>query len=726
MSRTFLSIVSSFFIAALLLSPRPTTAQDENHTAISDWLLHSDTENALYHYLANEGLAHLDEREQTIAKLETQADWENRQAHVRRVLRETVGPFPEKTPLNVEITRTVKKDGYAVEHLIYHSQPNFPATASLFVPENLEGEAPGILFCTGHSSASYDRPLYQNVILNLVKKGFVVLAFDPVSQGERLQYLDPATGESILEGSAHGYSGAQAFIAGGSQARHAIWDGIRGIDYLLTREDVDPDRIGVHGLSGGGTQAAYIGAFDDRVQAMSSSNYPIGYTRMLESIGPQDAEQNFYHGLARGLDHADFFEVRAPKPSMIIATTRDYFSIQGARETHAEARKAYAAFGASENMEIVEDDYEHGYTEKTREGINDFFQRHLDHPGTPEDLDHEHLTTEEMRVTSTGQVQTSEFKGETIFTVNRNEAREKLTELNESRQSLSGHLPRAIASARNLSGYRTPGDTADPVFRGRYQRDGYIVEKYFIEGEGDYAIPYLLMIPNEGSTGKALLYLNPDGKSAEAGPGSAMEQYVREGYVVLAPDLIGTGEMGPGDAGWTYDGVPYQYWFTAVLNGRSIAGLRAGDITRLAGTLQTDADIHAQHISAVAHGTLSPALLHAAAFTASISNVALVEPLISYRSLVTTEMYRPEYIIGAVAGALPAYDLPDLAATLAPGQLMIVDPRNGASESAGEELIREEYSIVRRAYDRTNASNAFIVHESPNRPVAEVIASWLE
>src|SRR5690606_6078198 len=153
---------------------------------------------------------------------------------------------------------------------------------------------------------------------------------DPVGQGERLEYFDPKTGKSSVGGPTieHSYPGAQAFVTGSSQARYMIWDGIRGVDYLLSRKEVDSDRIGITGRSGGGTQSAYIAAFDERIKAAAPENYITSFTRLFQSIGPQDAEQNFPSGIISGLDHADLLSVRAPKPGLMITTTRDMFSIQ--------------------------------------------------------------------------------------------------------------------------------------------------------------------------------------------------------------------------------------------------------------------------------------------------------------------------------------------------------------------------------------------------------------
>ena len=227
------------------------------------WIRYTDVSNSLYRYLSGQAFERLERRAEAVAKLKTADQWRKRQAEIRMTLNDIVGPFPEKTPLNARVTCIVRKDGFRVEKIVYESMPGYYVTSALFVPNDLKGKAPAILFCIGHSDAAFRRPLYQHVALNLVRKGFVVLAIDPVGQGERLQYYDPEAGESRIGGSTleHSYPAAQCFLSGKSIARYFIWDGIRGIDYLLSREEVDPDRIGCHGLSGGGTQSSYIAAF---------------------------------------------------------------------------------------------------------------------------------------------------------------------------------------------------------------------------------------------------------------------------------------------------------------------------------------------------------------------------------------------------------------------------------------------------------------------------------
>ena len=333
---------SAILLVCLLLLFHPTWAQEQEKDLqlFNYWEYYSDAPNALYKSFCDTAFYYLDQRKQKIAQLHTREDWKNRQQTVQKKLMEMVGPFPEKTPLNAKVTEVLQKDGYRVEKLIYESLPGFYVTAGLFLPDKLKGKAPAVLFCSGHSELAFRSETYQQMILNLVKKGFIVLAFDPVGQGERQQYYDEKEGKSQFGPThEHSYPGAQCFIAGNSMAKYMVWDGIRSIDYLLGRPEVDPQRIGVTGRSGGGTQTAYIAAFDERVMASAPECYITTLEQQLKTQGPQDAEQNFYHGIARGIDLADLLEVRAPKPVLMITTTRDIFSIQGARTTFKEAKK---------------------------------------------------------------------------------------------------------------------------------------------------------------------------------------------------------------------------------------------------------------------------------------------------------------------------------------------------------------------------------------------------
>ena len=307
-----------------------------------------------------------------------------------------------------------------------------------------------------------------------------------------------------------------------------------------------------------------------------------------------------------------------------------------------------------------------------------FFQKHLGMPGSAAEEEVNFSTEQELQKTATGQLANS-LGGETIFDINRKEAEMLISQLEAKRKNSPSSSAEIINSAKKLSGFIPPSNVQDPVFTGRFQRQGYAIEKYFVKGEGNYVIPYLLVKPeNPGS--KAIIYIHPSGKYAEASEGGEIEGFVKEGFTVLAPDMIGTGETGPGsfkgDA--VILGVSNNMWFTSVITGRSIAGIRAGDIIRLRMLLGKMEGIN--EIYGFARKEMTPVLLYAAAFDQRIAGIALIEPYSSYRSIVMNRFYHTGFVHNLVAGALTEYDLPDLAATLAPRKLMMIGTTDGNVE----------------------------------------------
>jgi hypothetical protein len=713
----------------MLLVNESLKAQNELDVIRNNWIQYSDAPNSLYHHLAGQAFNLLKVRADAVSGLNTLSGWQQRQNRINETLSDIVGLFPEKTHLNAKTLRIIEKDGYRIEHIVYESQPGFYVTSSMFIPGGLKkkGKAPVVIYCSGHSEEGYRSAIYLHVITNLVKKGFIVFAFDPVGQGERLEYFDPKTGKSIVGGptTEHSYPGAQAFIIGSSQARYMIWDGIRAVDYLLSRKEVDPDRIGITGRSGGGTQSAYFAAMDDRIFAAAPENYLTNFTRLLQTIGPQDAEQNMFNAIFRGIDHGDFLLVRAPKPALMITTTRDMFSIQGAFETEKEVAAIYKAYGKEDNFSRVEDDAPHASTKKNREAMYAFFRKHLNNPGNSNDEETQPFTPEDVRVTATGQVSTSPG-GETVFSLNRRETEKRINELQVSRGDLTRHLPDVLNSAKKLSGYRDPSEINEPVFTGRIQKEGYAIEKYFVKGEGDYVIPYLLMNPDKPN-GRALIYLHPSDKSAEASNGGEIEWFVRNGFTVLAPDLIGIGEMGPGIfKGDAYiESSSHNLWYASILIGRSIVGIRAGDVVRLTRLLKDRRNIN--EVYGFARKEMAPVMLHAAAFDQSITRIALIDPFSSYQSIAMNRFYDSKFVYSIVPGALSAYDLPDLAATLAPRKLLMAGVTDGNGKCLNSEAVSKDLDIIQTTYRNKNADTQLnIVSLKPNKKLYDYLNEWIK
>ncbi len=293
----YLILLFCFSLEAVTLDAQEKPAQknasialapdEENLNVFQQWMRWNNPGSLLINHLIKQAMDYYEIRDREIAKLKTKSEWMKRQAVVKEKLMELVGPFPEKTPLNPKITGTIKREGYRIDKIVYESMPGFYVTGCLYVPDGIKGKAPAILNVIGHNQEAFRAPLYQVVIYNLVKKGMIVLAIDPPGQGEHVQYFDPkinlsSIGYTVIE---HCYFGNQCFLSGSSAARYFIWDGIRAIDYLVSRKDVDPERIGVTGFSGGGTVTSYISAFDDRVKVSVPCSWATSNRRQLETKG---------------------------------------------------------------------------------------------------------------------------------------------------------------------------------------------------------------------------------------------------------------------------------------------------------------------------------------------------------------------------------------------------------------------------------------------------------
>ncbi len=718
--RKIFYLLGFFFILLAMgnLSAQPKTKsidleganEKENLNVFHQWIRWNNPGSLLMNHLIKQADDYYDLRDKEISKIKTKEGWEKRQALVKQKLLEIVGPFPERTALNPKVTGILKKDGYRVEKVIYESMPGFYVTGCLFIPDGIKGKAPAILNVIGHSQQAFRADLYQTIILNLVKKGMIVFAIDPPGQGERVQYFDPkinlsSIGYSVIE---HCYFGNQTLLSGVSCARYFIWDGIRAIDYLLTREEVDASKIGVTGLSGGGTITSYISAFDDRVSVSVPCSWATACKRQLETKGAQDAETEFYRGVAEGITFEDLIEVRAPKPTLMTFTSRDqYLSLQGAREAFWEAQKEYEAFGKKDNIELVEDDYIHWLTPKLRLAIYTFFMKQFGIQGDPSEVDVKLSTAEELKVTSTGQVSTS-LNSKTIFDENREETLKLIENLDKSRKNIDKHFSTIKAKAMKISGYQALGnDRLQPFINGRYKRDGYVIEKWAIRGEGYYAIPILLFIPDNNTVKHpAIVYLNPKGKADQANPGGDIEKLVKEGYVVAAADVIGVGETKDKSA----RGLAVGY--TAVLIGRSIPALQAGDIMRVVNYLKTRPEVNGDKIGAIGIDEMCIPLIHSAAFCPSIVNVTLVGPLVSFRSIAMNRFYKigvtklredlghPSEVnfSWGIAGILTGYDLPDLIGCIAPRKVVLAGIKDQMLEPASDSLIKEETEFPSRVY----------------------------
>lgn len=720
-------------MTACFLFKSPASGQanpPEDLSVFGGWRIYAGAKNALYNDIAGRAYRLLETRDRALAGLTTKAQWRERVAQSRARLGEAFGPFPARAPLNARITGSFEYRGISVEHVTFESRPGFTVTGSFFKAAGNAGRLPAILYLCGHSDNGYRSDAYQLVILNLARKGFAVFAIDPIGQGERLQYFDPEKEKSRIGGptSEHSYAGMQYLPTGRTLAMVRVWDAMRALDYLAERPDVDMTRIGAQGRSGGGTLSAYLGAMDDRVTAVAPECYITSFRRLCESIGPQDAEQNLLAQISSGLDHGDFLLARAPKPTLVVTTTRDMFSIQGARETVASVKPAFAALGAPDNIGMIEDDAPHQSTKLNRERVYAFFMKHLGVSGSAEDESIPPIDAAKLKVTPGGQ--TALLPGaKTAHDFSREDGRAAIDVLDRSRTNPAAHREKVMKAAPALSGMRTDTSPLETMFVGRYVREGCSIEKYVIGADRPIPIPALIFVPNGGSglAAKlpAVLWFGGSGKAADAVPDGRLESLARGGYLVLAADLPGIGELG-GDSGGdsVIRGVNYNLVFGAQLVGGSVTGIQADAVLRCLRALLARADADPARISAVATGTVGPALLHAALAETRMASIALVNAPLSWESILDLEYYDQALGMTVVPSALTRYDLPDLMGLTAAKRLIALDPVGGDGKSATAEL-REKTSKTVALVRRTRGGTCDIAVSGPSGNADELLRKWL-
>src|SRR5260221_1414559 len=308
---------------------------------------------------------------QALAALKTKSDAEAHVRSLRDKIRLCFGPFPEKTPLNARITGAVERDRYRIEKVIFESRPGFLVAANLYIPKDRGLPLPGVVGTCGHTTNGKAGDTYQSFAQGLARLGYVCLLFDPIGQGERLQYagvakIAPGTGE-------HQYGGNQQFLVGEFLGAWRAWDGIRALDYLLTRPEVDPRHIGVTGNSGGGTMTTWLCGLDRRWTMAAPSCFVTTFRRNLENELPADPEQCPPNALALGLDHADFIAAMAPKPVILLGKEKDYFDARGLEEAYARLKRLYTLLGAAGNIGLYIGPGYHGYTKENREAMYRWF-----------------------------------------------------------------------------------------------------------------------------------------------------------------------------------------------------------------------------------------------------------------------------------------------------------------------------------------------------------------
>ena len=604
--------------------------------------------------------------------IQTEQDLLNLQHSLRSHLLIMLGGLPtERTPLNPHITGRIQMEGFHIEKLIFESLPGVYVSALVYVPEDGSKKHPGVLVPSGHSANG--KAYYQALCQRLVQRGYVVINWDAIGQGERSQFWDKKNNKSRynLICAEHAVLGNLAYLAGTNLARWEIWDGMRALDYLLTRPEVDPDRIDITGTSGGGFQTAHIAALDPRIKVAAPSCYltalPMRVYNRIFKDPDSDPEQDLYGMISQAVDHPGLLLMMYPRPVFVAAAVLDFFPIEGTHKTVREVSDLYAKFGHADRIAMREGYHQHQYSPENQEAAIAF----LDHfnglaagKGLPPVKE---LDEKTLQCTRTGQVMLDYDDARSLMDVIRDYyVKHKSQNPVTLKQHYYSNLYPGIRSwtvAQYAGVLPAPGEIRWEAL-GSSQFGDARIDRYLLHHSRYLELPLLYIHKAGHDRRPVLLWLGQNGKvTAQDWP--SVTKYLDAGYDIVSIDPRGLGETrmrykavsedDPALAKMDFDdsyvspvsGVLADYVYNSLLTGRPYFLQMIEDVEIATRFVRAKVDVHAK----VTVTGMGSAFTLASAVSATLPSIRLLsEPdaqIVKWSDLVNQEreLWPVEYLL---------------------------------------------------------------------------------
>lgn len=608
-------------------------------------------------------------RRTELSHLKSPAEWRAAQQKTRDRLDQFFGKFPQKTPLNVKITGKIDREQYTIEKLIFESQPGYYVTANCYVPKKRKFPLPGVLFTCGHSDNGKGDLLYQSTCLGLVLKGYVVLAIDPIGQGERIEYFDEQSKKQSVPGSVsqHYYLGRPSFLVNWTLSGLRTWDAIRAVDYLVTRPEVDTSKLAAVGNSGGGMMALLITAVDKRIK-VCAAGHPGG-----------QMEKNYLPG--QNLIDRQILSLIAPRPVRIIVGDRSGEEVPHRKKVE-DMQLFFEGLGyKKDRAELLLVDGVHDMKLPKREAVYEWLNKWFgkEEEGKKEPA----INTEDIRnlwATKSGLTLVS-LGGETGQTLNQ----KRLKTIYKPERDIK-KLKERVAKRIGLSlDEKRPELQVHSI---ETIRNGNIsVEKLTYQSEPGIIVPALLIKPQKVAPGSPVyIYASDRGKPRGFNDTDMPFVLAKNGFIVLAVDVRGVGETNPTGTlplpekystctpfQWIHDCLAIQ----SPGFGRTMLAMRSFDVIRGVDYINSRKDFKGKKIVAIGDGLGGLWALLSAIYDPQIDGVVTSGTLSSYKLLITNKYYDVSSDYFWVPGALCDFDIPDLARLAAPKPQIWISPIDG-------------------------------------------------
>ena len=588
---------------------------------------------------------------------------------------EAIGGIPcDDSELDARVVGEIKRERYTIRKVVYQSLDKFYVTSNLYVPNKLDGRAPAILLCMGHARAGKGYENYRSAADLLVRNGFIVFAFDPPGQGERLNLIDRRSGvQKVRWGTReHSWLGLLSVLSGGCIARYFIRDAQRGIDYLSSLPEVDMSRIGVTGISGGGTQSSYLALVEERISAAAPGCYVTERLEYMKKFHAHDGEQNIFGHIPAGFNYCDYFINFAPKPLLLQGVAYDFFPIEGLLKTYEIVRSVYSQLGVEERCRIFVDDTVHGFSRSLRKETLRFFSEFFTGKSDSElDFSESPVEAEELLCTKSKQV-LMEYPEAVGLDCKICEELPK-----DSERKLCGDELREHIRSIVFSGGRKIGRIYPRIISKEETGCDYQLEKIFFYSESDIALTAEMIKPirDEHALRGGVIALLKEGTNTLAWPDKMSELFENVGgadkniFVVdvrgLGGARIGDGladEMSYRNMYGTLFKIAYNYWML----GDNFVACRVFDVLCALRYLRSRADVDEGDVMIYAEDDLAFVGLLSAVADGKINKVVLKNLPESYYKEASKVYYNREVFNEwtVIHGMLKDFDVPQLCGLL--------------------------------------------------------------
>jgi dienelactone hydrolase len=572
-------------------------------------------------------------------EIRSSAAWETVRAKRLEETREMLGllPWPPRTPLNVQIAGTLDEGKYLVEKLAFESLPKVYVTATLYAPKQRSGTIPAIVYVCGHAYSPHgNKAKYQRHGISLAKNGYVALILDSIQIAEVFAIHHGIASQEMYEWYSRGYSPAGV----------EVWNAIRAIDYLQSRPEVDPERIGMTGRSGGAAITWFTAAVDPRVKAavpvMGISTYA---ANVSENTQKGHCDCMFLVNSCRH-DMLHQGALIAPRPLLMAHGLKDIlFPVAGFREFETTIGGLYRELNAGGSFANIVVDTGHEDSDFLREQAIRWFDRHL--LGTTDralDLEYLNIREEDLVVFPQGPpADALNYRiHETFLTTPEPPNFTTLGDWEEHRTGTLELLRQKVFGA-------LPREASLPTLRVGGEVKG--LQEVFFHSQPEVEIRALWSKPSKTEDRiPGLLYIASKGEDPEA-----VQKTLHNSRGERAVSLI-VYPRGIGEISWekSFEKATLR---NAMHVGHTVDSLRLWDILTALAVLRTDPAVDPARITVVGDGISGALGLYAALLDPDVHQVLLLNPPSSH-------LEGPIFL-----GVLRYLELPEAAALLAPRRI---------------------------------------------------------